>query len=278
MHLKKAWNDWGSVTVAIGACLGTFLLYLRAWHTGYAGSAIGLLGCHMLRLPLLLLAWLAVSSEFKTAASKGGPPIKPRFSLFDFVGSLIIFVGCIGCYPIWPFVLALLAIPLVWAVILYKKQAAEPLEVRRVRQALLSVGISILLFTLTWFLSASTTGQALHGLGARIEDLGGTDKLLVWAKDAIAEVKARKLPQRFEIEELPDWVKEMLGQNEGVRGARISEYVDETCVYLYTGSSAYHFRIDVCPSRINHGTPPWWAGEGGGLELRPGILLNVEGK
>jgi hypothetical protein len=278
MSWKQLWSDWGSVAVAAVACLGTFLLYGRAWQAGYSGSAIGLLGCHMLRLPLLLLAWLAVSSEFKTAASRGGPPVRPRFSALDFGGSLLICVGCFGCYPLWPFVLGLLAVPLVMAVILLRKEATDPAESRRVRQALLSAGIAVVLFTLTWYWSASTTRQALYGLAERIEDRVGSDKLIAWAKDMIAEGKAKKRPLRFENNELPDWVVDMLGRFEGVRGAGVQEYGDEACLTLYTGGSAYHFRIDVCPSRVNHGAPPWWAGEGNGLEWRPGIYLNIEGK
>jgi hypothetical protein len=278
MSWKKLWSDWGSVTVASVAFLGTFLLYERAWQSGNAGSAIGLLGCHVLRLPLLLLAWLAVSSEFKTAANKGDPPARQRFNVLDFGGTLFIFIGCIGLYPVWPFVLGLLTVPFVMAVILLRKEVKDPAEARQIRQALLSAGIAILLFTATWYFSASTTRQALQGLGERIEEKAGVEKLLDWAKDVIADAKTQKQDARFWVEELPRWVEELLGRNEGVRAAGIQNHGDEACVVLFTGSSGYHYRIDVCPSRANPGNPPWWAGEGNGMEWRPGILLNVEEK
>jgi hypothetical protein len=278
MSWKRVWNDWGSVAVALAVCLGTLVLYLQAWHVGHAASAIGLLGCHLLRLPLLLFAWLAVSSEFKTVAGPQGIPVKPRFSVLDFAGSLIIFVGCFGCYPVWPFVLGLLAVPLVFAMKYYGKGTADPAATRRIRQALLSVAISVALFTLTWYLSAATTRQALHGLGQRIEDKGGADKLLTWAKGLIADTKQKKQPPRLERKDLPDWLEDMLGRFEGVRSVGVQDYGDEACVALRTGGSAYHFRIDVCPSERERARPPWWAGEGNGLAWRPGIYLDIEGK
>jgi hypothetical protein len=278
MTWKRAWNDWGSVAVALGACLGTFLLYEWAWHTGYNGSAIGLLGCHMMRLPLLLLTWFAVSSGLTTAANGGVPPARRHFSVLDLAGSLMIFAGCVGCYPLWPGLLVLLALALAGVMLLARKSAADPASAERMRIVLLSASVTVLLFILTWYLSASTTRQALYGLGTRFDERGGTDKLLAWAQERIQESKAKKRPPRFGRNELPDWLEDLLGNFEGVRSAYVVGGGDEWCVVLQTGGSAYHFRIDVCPDQHASGGAPWWAGEGNGLEWRPGITLEIEGK
>jgi hypothetical protein len=169
----------------------------------------------------------------------------------------------------------------------------------------------VVLFLLTWYFCASTTRQATRGLGDRIEDKAGADKLAAWATERIADYKRRQqmlpivgasvvglsaAPQgsilsasaliatratdqsRFlEGDQIPDWVDDLLGPSQGIRSVMIEDSGDRPCVALRTGGSAFHFRISVCPNDVNRRSPLWWFGESNGLEQH-GIYLETEGK
>jgi hypothetical protein len=85
------------------------------------------------------------------------------------------------------------------------------------------------------------------------------------------------IPRGLEAEEIPDFVNDLLGPFHGVRGV-VVESGANPCVSLYTGGSAYHFSIRVCPARLNLSKPPWFAGESESFEWRPGVYLGTEGK
>src|SRR5262249_55604070 len=134
-----------------------------------------------------------------------------------------------------------------------------------------------LLFTLTWYLCAATTREALHGLGARVEATAGADRLRAWAGEVIATHPPGQGRGALEPDEIPDFVGDLLGDNQGVRGVEV-RHGDDPSVDLFTGGSAYHFRIRVHPAGVSHDLPPWWVGEWAGLESQPGIYLETEGK
>ncbi len=77
-------------------------------------------------------------------------------------------------------------------------------------------------------------------------------------------------------DEVPDFVADLMGPFQGVRSIEVRN-VDDPSVLLYTGGSAYHFRITLRPSRVNQDAPPWWVGADSD-EARPGVYLEPEGK
>ena len=89
--------------------------------------------------------------------------------------------------------------------------------------------------------------------------------------------KDKDKPFWLEAAEIPDWVDALLGPNQGIRSMGIN-HGDNPCVTLYTGGSAYHFRISICPKGVEHGPLPWWVGEVGQFTQRQGIYLATEGK
>jgi hypothetical protein len=257
MHWKTAWKDWKGVTAALVVCLGAFLLNGRAWRVGYEGSATGLLGCHFLRLLLLLLAWAAVLATFNAAARREQPAAGRGVPLGAVICAFFLIPACVGCYPVWPVILGLLVPPVLVGLFLARKKTIPPGEDAGTRKALLQVGLATLLFTGTWYACADVTRQAMLGLGARIEAHGGSEKLLDWAADVIAA--RRRWQQALQVEgatavglaaappgpgglltasawvtarayadrpliwygEMPDWVEQLLGRFEGVRSAMV---------------------------------------------------------
>jgi hypothetical protein len=309
MTWKTVWHDWKFIAVAAAMCLGAFFLYRGAWNIGYQANALGLLGWHFLRFVLLLFAWAFVVSWFRAAATKERPAVKPGLTVLEGVSVLSIFLGCMGCYPVWPAVLLLMA-PMYAALIFAKTGSAGE---RLTRSAILRAGVVVLLFLLTWYFCASTTRQAMRGLGDRIETKGGADKLTAWAAEVLAAHKQRQeaLPaisaaavgltasplgqgpflaaslliaakagdqsRWLERDEIPDWVDDLLGSFQGIRSVMIEGSRDGPCVALRTGGSAFHFRISVCPTAVNRRSPLWWFVEPSDLEQR-GIYLETEGK
>jgi hypothetical protein len=307
MTWKTVWNDWKLIAVAAAMCLGAFLLYRGAWNIGYQANALSLLGWHMLRLLLLLFAWAFVVSWIRAATTNGKPAAKPGLTVVEGVSVLSIFLGCMGCYPVWPAVLLLMA-PL-FATLIFSKTG--PAGERLTRSAILRAGVVVLLFLLTWYFCASTTRQAMRGLGDRIEAKVGADKLAAWAAEVVAAHKLRQdalpivgasvvglsaspqgpfltaaallatratyPPHLLERDEIPDWVDDLLGPFQGIRSVIIEDSGYGPCVALRNGGSAFHFRISVCPTAVNRRSPLWWFGESSGLEQH-GIYLETEGK
>jgi hypothetical protein len=272
MKWKHIWHDWGWTAVAVATCLAAWLLYTRAWHVGFAANALGLLGCHFARFFVLIFAGLAVVSAYKSAAGNGtnaaaGPTV------LEIACVVLSLTGCLGFYPVWPVILVLSALPLVLALLFWRRR---PVEKRESRIAIARVGIIILLFTLSWYLCSSVPGQALRGLGARIEDRVGARKLRGWAGEVIAARKPGQ-PPPLEREALPDWVDDLLGPFQGVRGGGVEDYGNDPHVTLYTGGSAYHFQIRIYPSEVRRHQMPWWMGDDA-AELQPGIHLSMGGK
>lgn len=273
MSWKRFWNDWDSTVIAVGVCLAAFVLYSRAWHVGYAASALGLLGCHFLRFFLLLFAGLAIISEYRHSLRINKPDVAPKPTTWDVACMVLTFTGCAGCYPVWPIIVLLLAFPLLLACFFSWKRGVgeKPAGIAIVRLCM-----GILLFILSWYFCSAITAQALRGLGARIEDMGSADKLLAWAADEIA-VQKRDQPIRRERQELPEWIEELLGPFQGVRGAFVRVDGPDPHVMLYTGGSAYHFVIYLYPSQADRDPLPWWTGDEAS-KLRPGIYLGTGGK
>jgi hypothetical protein len=308
MRFKPFLQDWGLILFGVMLCLGAFLLRRMAWNAGHSANAFGLLGCHFLRLVLLFLAWFVVVSAFKIATGRDKPPDSRRLTLFEAISVLSIFLGCMGCYPAWPAVL-LSVVPLFLAVLLYGKTPEHTTRGMAVGR----FGGVVLLFVVSWYVASTTTQQGLRGLGARIEEKSGSDKLVEWSKEMIAAEKAREQARpavaaaavaltasprgqgtllaasvliagrvgdnhrRIEREELPEWVDDLLGQFQGVRGAGVEGSGDNTHVSLYTGGSGFHFRIRVYPSRTTPDPSPLWFGEAPG-QWTPQIDLDTEGK
>jgi hypothetical protein len=310
MNWKPLWNDWKWIVAGVGACAGAFLLNARAWQVGYGANALALLGCHFLRLVLLLFAWVIVVTVFRAALRKEKPTAAGGVTILEAASALTIFLGCMGCYPVWPVVLLLTA-PMFLGLVFFGKCPAEH---KLSRLAVVRVGIAVGLFLLTWYLCATTTRQALRGLGERIEAKGGSEKLTAWATEVIAAHKQRERnlpivgaaavglmasPQgqgpfvaasaliagsmgnrsgRLEPDEIPDWVDDLLGPFQGVRSVGVEDHGGEPCVALFTGGSAFHFRITVCPLHVRDDAPPWWLGELAHFESHQGIYLETEGK
>lgn len=308
MRWKAALSEWQAVLVALVVGVGAILVNRWAWRLGFDGRSIGLVGCHFLRAIFMLFAFLAVVHEFRIVA--GVPKAAgSQLTLLDVPVVLLILPGCVGCYPLWAVVLVVLAAVFLLRIV-ERAASRKPVEDRR---AFLRSALVIGLFTFTWYEGAMVTRQGLRGLGERIEAKGSSDQLLAWAADVIAERQRRREafpavaasavglltppgngpflaaaavaasapgegPLMVPRSEIPDWLDDVMGPFQGVRGVTV-RLEKEPYVTLYTGGSAYHFRIDVWPSRASHRPLPWWVGEGaGGLEWRPGVDLMTEGK
>jgi len=271
MNGRRRWSEWTLTAVAVGVCVGAFLLRARARQVGHDANAMGLLACHILRLLLLLLAWAAVATLIKTAVRREEPATPRGVTVFDLLGGFLILPGCCGLHPFWPAILLLLAAPALLELIFSRHAAARPPGM-----VLLRVGVGVLLFTLTWYLCASMTQEALRGLGERIEERCGADRLRAWAEKVIASRKKTERSPQLEPEELPDFVDDLLGRFQGVRGGFV-RLTDDPHVILFTGGSAYHFQIGIYPSEVDRPPPPWWAGEDARTRL-PGIYLSTGGK
>jgi hypothetical protein len=280
MSVKSFVSQWKSVIACVAFCGAAFFLYERAWNVGYAADAMGLLGNNFLRLILLLLAWAALAMDFKAQVSKVKTRDPRATSTAGMVGGFLIFPGCMGCYPIWPAILLLLLAILFLAQFRpsFSEAGTETPAGNRLKGLdVLRMGIGILLFTLTWYLCASTTRQALLGLGERIGDKVGEEKMFDWARSVLAKHQGDDKKPFVEPDEIPDFIKDLMGRFQGVQSVGLGGWGAEPCVTIYTGTSAYSFRISICPSRISQGGPPWWFGDDGS-EWRPGIFVGTQGK
>ncbi len=308
MSGESVYGKWVPVVVACGLAAAAVPLYGAAWRTGYAANALGLLGCHFLRCVLLLLAAWTVVAAFKAAAGQERSAARRGLTVLEILVILTLLPGCVGCYSVWPAVLLTLAAPLLLTLARHPGGADAG---RLAGPVALRLGLVVLLFTCTWYLGASTTRQALRGLGARIEAGGGADRLLAWAAEVLKAHRQREQdlpafgaaavgwtaspgqgpylaaavflagagerPGRLAPDELPGWVDDLLGRFQGVRQVDVEDQGYGPCVALRTGGSAYHFRIDVCPSQGNRPALPWWLADDAG-QPRPGIYLSTEGK
>src|SRR5262249_16652028 len=156
-------------------------------------------------------------------------------TVLDVAGLVLVFAACFGCYPLWPVVLVVLALPLVMELLFFRK-GPRPAEER---WALLRVALAVPLFTLTWYLSALRPAEAVHGLGAGVEAKAGEDRLKRWAADVIAAHPEGEPWSGLKPEEIPDFVSDLLGPFQGVRGGEVRHGPDPS-VDLFTGGSAYH--------------------------------------
>jgi hypothetical protein len=307
MTWKTIWNDWKLIAVAAAMCVGAFFLYRGAWNIGYQANAFSLLGWHFLRFLLLIVAWAFVVSGFRAAVAKEKLSAKSGITVAEGIGALSIFLGCMGGYPLWPVVLLLMA-PTYLAFIHFN---TGPDGKRLTWSPLLRAAVVVVLFLLTWYFCASTTRQAMRGLGDRIEAKAGAAKLVGWATEVVAahELRQQSFPlagativglsaapqSRFLAvalvvatamknrsyylapDQIPDWVDDLLGPQQGVRSVMIEGVGKDTCVGLRTGGSAFHFYIRVCPTPVNRDSPLWWFGDASGLEQH-GIYIETEGK
>jgi hypothetical protein len=64
-----------------------------------------------LRFILMLLAWGMLALLLKAVAANDKPAAVRGVTVLDLAGGLMAVAGCVGCYPLWPFVLMLLAVP-----------------------------------------------------------------------------------------------------------------------------------------------------------------------
>jgi hypothetical protein len=273
MDVKHHWSDWKWLGLAGVLCLGAFLIRGRAWQAGYQADAFGLLGCHFLRFLVLLVAWATLVAEFRAANGQQQPAPQSGVSVVHLAGTFLIMVACAGFSLAWPVVLVLLATPCLVGLFLSQKRSVDPAERAWARWAMCRATLGVLLFTLTWYLAASVSRQALYGLGERIDDHGGSDQLVTWAKEVIAVHQKARRPAWLEPTELPDFVEDLLGRFQGVRTAGVDTGADPS-VTLYTGGSAYHFQIIVRPSRAGRDPQDVQRPD----EWQPGIYLGTGGK
>lgn len=280
MDWKRLAREWKSVIAGIVFCGVSLLLYYRAWHLGYDADAMGLLGSNLVRLIVLLLARAALAIDFKAEASKIQTAHPRATSAADAVGGFLIFPGCMGCFAIWPAILLLLMGFLLIGRIrpgFSDSGAGAGDEKRLAWRDTGRIGVGILLFTLTWYLCAATTRQSLRGLGERIGDKVGEERLIEWAKTVLATHQGDDKPPHIEPQEIPNFIDDLMGPGQGIRMVHLGGWGAEPCVTIHTGTSAYSFRISICPSRTSQAPAPWWLGDDGS-EWRPGILVGTEGK
>jgi hypothetical protein len=264
-----------ALAVSVVLCVGAFLLNVRAWYAGYRADALGLLGCHFLRAVVLLVAWWAVVVVLLAAAGKESPPGASGFTVLHKIGLGLVVPGCLGCYPLWVVIAAVLAFLLVGA-LRFPRDTPRPAWWRL---AWRPVAVA-LLFVVTWYQCASTTRHALLGLGERLEETCGSDRLLDWTAEVIDARKSGKHPSAWLApEEVPDDVLELLGPGQGVRGAMLQD-PERGTVLLFTGGSGYHFQITVSPWQIEQPPPAAsrWLGTGFPFVWQPGIELGTGGK
>jgi hypothetical protein len=272
MGWKRTWNDWMPVAMAAGLCLGAFLLNAGAWQAGYRASWSALGGCNMLRIPLLLLAWVAVFSVFEGAARTEKPAGPSAGSVLRNIGLFLLVPACFSCQFLWTLVLLVLTAAVVALFSVRKDASPTTWKWTVLRFVLVS-----LLFTLTWYLCASTTRQALHGLGVRIADKGVEDRLRDWAAEVIAAVKQGRHHYRYTYDEVPDFVDDLMGPIPGWPIVHVDTYAQDPYIAIANGSG-YAFQITICPSCIAQKPQPWWVPEWTRLEWRPGIYLETAGR
>jgi hypothetical protein len=271
MGWKRLWDDWKAIAIAVVVCLGAFLLNGRAWQAGYRASWSALGGCNLLRLPLVGVAWWTVFAVIEAAAKIEKPP-PGKTSVLRNLGWVLGVAVCLSCQFLWP-VLLLALISLVVTVMTYRKD-----QIRSAwKEAVLRSFLVVLLFTLTWYLCASTTRQALYGLGARIEALNAEDRLRAWAVEVIAAVQQKKHPGHYAYNEVPDIVDDLMGRIPGWPYVVVVAEAPDPYVEI-SNASGYSLRITVCPSCPAQEPQPWWVPEWTRMEWRPGIYLETAGK
>jgi hypothetical protein len=299
---------------ALGLCLLATGVNVMAWRAGYAGNAIGLLGCHFLRTFLLLGSGYTAIAAIKTAATREPLAAQSRFTTVETIAfTCLLITGCIGCSVFWPAILLLLSTAAITVIYLKKPDSNAVLSLRHLI-------VVVVMFTVTWYLCATVTRQAFYGLGARIEAKGGAAKLKAWAAGVIAariqrekafpvlaassvgmltipggngtlavaaaliDGKADDGRPTLSAAEIPTWVDDIMGPFQGIRSVGI--YLrpggvlfggDDPCIVMWSGGSAYSFRIVVRPWGGTP-SPPWWIGAIDGMEWQPGIYLSTEGK
>jgi hypothetical protein len=276
MGWRRVCSEWTWVALALGTCLGAFFVQTRAWRVGYEANCIGLLGCQALRCLLLLVGCVTAVAALRATSGKLAPAVGTGLTVLDLAVIVLLLPGCMGLNPFWIVVLPVLTLVLLLRVVALRLSGND--ADRPPGLAVMRAGLVVVLFTVTWYFCASTTRQALHGLGERLEAEGGADRFLAWAAEVIAAHKGVRQGGQLAPEEIPDFVDDLMGPFQGVRSVRVDEYGDPS-VTLYTGGSAYHFTIRLRPARVRRGPWPWWLGEvAGELEWRPGIDLATEGK
>jgi hypothetical protein len=251
------------VAFALATCAGGFLNAQRAWRLGYRGEAIPYLGCQVVGFFLSVLAAGAVATAFEHALGKGAASISNLKSLFV----ALVVLGCagpIGLPAAWP---VAAAVPAVALVVLWVA-GRHALRTDWVVVALCPAA-TVALFVLTWMQSATVFREALRGLGERLEEKCGADRLAAWAAE---EVAAHPAGAFLDPAELPDFVRD-LAPGQGVRvNAQVLRQPD-LYVQLYIGTG-HSFLVAIHPSRTRPGaTDPV-----SDTEWRPGIVLGTMGK
>jgi hypothetical protein len=271
MKWKSVWMEVRPLLFPIAVCAWALFAHQRAWQLGYAHPEVGLMGCLMAGAFALGLAWLSVYLKFRKAVRK---EISAGLHVGDLLVGFLAMLGCIGCYPLWPVALCVMAL---YVLALTSRTAG--LEPRKVRQA----GLTCALFLLTWFECASLYPEALQGFAERLDKRVGEVRIMAWAEEVIAARKRRKDAADGDPflarEEIPEFAHDLMGGRPDKTRVEVRLWSGDSCVTI--ASTANHaFRVTIHTSRRPHedGPPACWFSPGlTGLQWRPGIFLDTVG-
>jgi hypothetical protein len=264
-----SWRDtgkrWGPILAAGGLCAASFGLNAWAWRAGSLASWPMLLQCHALALLVMLLTWYIVFT-----ALAAGWPVPPASSwgrqLLGWAGGLVIVAGCVSFYPALP--LVALGLPLFLGALFARRRTLGP----EWKGMVLRAALAVLLFEATWYECATRSWQAMLGFGERIETHGGSEQLMAWAKEVLAETPpngGKTIPAN----ELPDFVVDMTGNIPGWPWVHVVNG-DDPYVMIANGSG-YGFLITVQPKHAEEAAQP---SSVFGFHWRPGIDLGTASK
>jgi hypothetical protein len=252
------------MVVAGGISLVAYLLPLVCWYDGRQGRYGLLLLCNLLRLLLLLIAFLMLPGAVGLGG-KDKPPVRAdRFALLSVACMALMFLACAGAASRWTAVLGAVA-TLLTVLVWYRQRHFVPGG----RPVLLRAVIAGAAFMFIWYQCASTTASALTGLGERLEATGGSERLRAWAAEVIAATPAGQW-RHLRREEIPDFVDDLMGRIPGFPTVWVYN-MDQPCVVVANGSG-YGYGVAVCPD----GQEPQ-VGFGGMVRTtwRPGIYFTT---
>jgi hypothetical protein len=265
MDWPESGKRWGPILAGAGLCAAAFGVNVWAWQAGRQASWVMLMQCHLLALLVMLLAWWMVFN-----ALSAGWPVPPALSwgrhLLAWTGVLAIVAGCINLHPALP--LVALVLPLFLGALIVRRHTLGP----GWKGIVLRAALAVLLFEATWYECATKYWQAMLGLGERIEAHGGSERLMAWAKEVIAETPPNG-GRTMVANEVPDFVVDMTGRIPGWPWVHVYNGDDPTV--MIANGSGYGFLITVRPKQADEEAPP-----GGVFEFhwRPGIDLGTASK